>query len=488
MSYPFNVKNTGLDLTTFFKSGSQTGPPIGTGYKKNSRDISNDFTLYMFGTKQLCNYQYKNVDLANYYQPSSSSPTFIDNYKLYNDSSVSTYGWLISDTTAFGSSYWLWPVSFTSSTNYWFYYTFYYSGSNTNKANIYLLGSGTLYFNSNSISFNSYTTRVLNNTYNLNTGLNYLVISANYNPSSTSTITTVNGTSSTPSNSPGYTLYTFSSTATSSITFSNNVTGVTILLVGGGGYGGVSGLTSSGAGGGGSGGVYYNNNITINSGTYTVTVGVKGIPLGGTYNGTSGPVQATASSFHTYSASGGRNGSTSTGSGAAGGNSGSSTTIGISNGGAGVSVTRGAGGGGGGVANAGSAGSAGGTGGAGGGGYSSNITGTTIIYGGGGGGGSIRQTGGIGGAGGGTGGAGGNYGGTGGGSDGGIGGGGGGATSGTTSGGGYGGNGIVFILVPNSTSYSGVVCNVTDGTNSVATTNNNWAYSSSQQTANYNNV
>ena len=106
------------------------------------------------------------------------------------------------------------------------------------------------------------------------------------------------------------------------VTINNSIIGASILLVGGGGAGGAGASGTSGSyvyklgGGGGEGGslVYYSN-ITLSSGSYSVTIGSGGIR--GTNSGTGG-----TTTFSSYSASGGFQGSDTTVVNGVGGNGG----------------------------------------------------------------------------------------------------------------------------------------------------------------------
>ena len=265
-------------------------------------------------------------------------------------------------------------------------------------------------------------------------------------------------------------------------TFVTDVIGqksVDILIVGGGGGGGFRH-----AGGGGAGGVVVTS-ATLNSGTYTVTVGDGGngatTQSGASNVATDGGNSSFNGSIAYGGGAGGDNGKVgnsggSGGGGANGKNGGNGTTGqgnkgGNQNNGAGCCHAYGCGGGGAGAAGANTSGGAGSNGGVG---ISSYITGSLLYYGGGGAGGSGSTT---------------SYtGGSGGGGDGGIssamtgengidstggGGGGGGANGGSSGSGGHGGSGIVIIryasTVPLATGgtiykYTG---NGTNGTNGV---------------------
>ena len=208
-----------------------------------------------------------------------------------------------------------------------------------------------------------------------------------------------------------YMIHQFLQTGTS--TFTLNKTSVCDILVVAGGGG--AGQSPVGGGGGGGGGVQYMTNITLQPGTYTITVGSGG--LGG--GGSSGvPTQGGNSSFGSLCTStGGGYGAYSTsggtyiaaGTGGSGGGGISTMTAGgqpiYGQGYIGGTYSSGdTGGGGGGAAGAGggSGNSLGTNGNDGGPGAASSITGITLYYGGGGGGGNNSTTGlgGIGGGGG----------------------------------------------------------------------------------------
>ncbi|MGI0141057.1 MAG: Ig-like domain-containing protein [Candidatus Micrarchaeales archaeon] len=241
----------------------------------------------------------------------------------------------------------------------------------------------------------------------------------------------------------GNEIHTFTSSGT--FTYSGTSCNAAVLVVAGGGGGG----GTSAAGGGGAGGYLYYPLFTINSQSYTVTVGAGG--SGGGSAGGNG-AQGSSSIFSSITAVGGGGGSGATGcstggsgGGAAnGGGAGCAGTSGQGNTGGTSSDIRSGGGGGG----AGAIGGTGyyngvGNGGPGGNGLSSIISGSATYYAGGGGGGNSNSGAGSAGAGGlGGGGAGGYFAG---GSNGGPNTGGGGGGGGANYGGGNGGSGTVII-------------------------------------------
>ena len=200
---------------------------------------------------------------------------------------------------------------------------------------------------------------------------------------------------------------------TGASTFELNQTAVCdILVVAGGGGAGNGG---SGGGGGGGGGVRYASRITLQPGTYNVTVGSGGLGGGGsssvpTQGGNSSfgsLIDSTGGGYSAYQNSGGTY--IAAGSGGSGGGGISGNTAGGQPiygqgylGGTYASGSTGGGGGGAGGAGGGSGNSLGTNGNDGGPGAASSITGITLYYGGGGGGGNNTTTGlgGIGGGGG----------------------------------------------------------------------------------------
>ena len=254
-----------------------------------------------------------------------------------------------------------------------------------------------------------------------------------------------------------YTVYTF--TSAGQIVVSSPIT-ASILVVGGGGGGGWDA-----GGGGGGGGVIYQQNITILSGTYNITIGSKGMAATGyPQNGGTGGNTSVGSLFIAVGGGGGgnnhgktqqtspylrMNGGSGGGQGSAQNNDSTGPGTGISgqgyNGGSGISASNGGGGGGGGGGlglNA-----TAGYGGNGGIGFLCDISGSNTYYAGGGGGGDWNEptnsSGGLGGGGGGGGGSNSNgmnatyYGG---------GGGGNGNAGGSISGNGY--QGIIILIIP----------------------------------------
>jgi hypothetical protein len=212
-------------------------------------------------------------------------------------------------------------------------------------------------------------------------------------------------TGGTISSAGGYTIHTFTSSGTFTVTSPPaNATNVHALIVGGGGGG-------SGRGGGGGGGVIENTSYAVTLGAgVTVTVGAGGTPGGSGGN----------SVFGTITANGGGVGGNFNGTGGSGGSGGgggeNDNQPGTYSGGAGVAgqgnaggssfqtaspngrSNGGGGGGGGGVGGNAPSGAVGGNGGAG---IAKTITGSTVYYGGGGGGGaSVTTSGAAGGSGG----------------------------------------------------------------------------------------
>ena len=293
----------------------------------------------------------------------------------------------------------------------------------------------------------------------------------------------------------GYRIYTFTSSGTFNVT-SGSANVEYLIVAGGGGGGGIGSIGTGGAGGGGAGGVL-TGNVSVSTGSYTVTIGAGGTAgVSGTDGGTGGN-----SSFAGVSAAGGGGGASSgaaDNNGVAGGSGGGGRYTGTGGsgtagqgyaGGNGTGSSNDGAGGGGGASQLGSNGSAN-DGGKGGNGLASTISGSSVTYGGGGGGGAyVTGTGGAGGAGGGgsapssrgVGGAGSAN----------TGGGGGGATgssSGSAYSGGAGGSGIVIIRYPivaatgtivspaiqfgwvvNASSWGAVVVNATTATNNSIT-------------------
>ena len=283
---------------------------------------------------------------------------------------------------------------------------------------------------------------------------------------STNVVTLANAeaTGGTITHSGGYTIHTFTSSGT--FTMSNASTSVEYLVVAGGGGGG----GNRGAGGG-AGGMRTSNSFAISSGGKTVTIGAGG--AGGTPNNNG--ADGADSVFSSVTSTGGGGGAgNSAGSGQNGRNGGSgggagATLAGAGTGGTGVGGQGNAGGngvasaltaagGGGAGAVGGDANASGPTGGNGGAGSASSISGASVTYAGGGGGGTSGGTAGTGGSGGGGNGtnndttaAAGTV------NTGGGGGGGGGTAAGAT--GGAGGSGIVIVryLTPTATSVSTAV-------------------------------
>jgi len=203
----------------------------------------------------------------------------------------------------------------------------------------------------------------------------------------------------------GYRIHTFTSGGTFNVTSgSGNVE--YLIVAGGGGGGGISTGSVGGGGGGGAGGVR-TGNVSVSTGSYTVTRGAGGTAGTNDINGGTGG----SSSFAGVTSSGGGGGASSGStddngvSGGSGGGgrlsgSGGTGTLGQGNDGGDGSSSGGAGGGGGATADG--VDGSGTSGGAGGAGLSSTINGTSVTYGGGGGGGGYNgAAGGSGGTGGG---------------------------------------------------------------------------------------
>lgn len=218
-----------------------------------------------------------------------------------------------------------------------------------------------------------------------------------------SSSTPISATGGTITYSGPYTVHTFTSSDTFTVTQGGEVEA---LVIGGGGGGG-STYNSAAAGGGGAGGYRHISNHLVSATSYAITVG----------NGGAADASGTASSFDTISAAGGGYGGNTTvdtamnggSGGSGGGGNGTSTSAGSGgvgntpsttpaqgyNGGSGRaasgSVNRG-GGGGGGAGGIGQSSPSVGTGGSGGIGISNSISGTAAYYAGGGGGGSGNNT------------------------------------------------------------------------------------------------
>ncbi len=279
------------------------------------------------------------------------------------------------------------------------------------------------------------------------------------------------------------------------ISFSFPGNEVDVLVVGGGGGGGIG---SSGGGGGGAGD-FVEDTLSLQPGTYAITVGAGGAG-GGDAGGGSGDdgVNGSDSSFTdlVVAIGGGYGGGVPStpplrpgGDGASGGGSGSynasapppvlagGTATGVNGNNGGTGAQNNIGGGGGGGAGAVGANASGATGGNGGAGLSSSISGAAVTYAGGGGGGN----GGTGGAGGG--GAGGGNGGVGTANTGGGGGGGSGLGGGNT--GGAGGSGVVIISYPTGSVNATGGTITTSGGNTIHTftTSGNFVVSNSGLTA-----
>jgi hypothetical protein len=451
----FNVNNTGVNLKTFFKTSNQTLPAI--GYQNNGTALTN-FALYMFGTRTRCNYQHVGTDLSTFYQQDAFNNSF--DLGAYNMTP-----WNLTNTI-YQNARWIWAsatANIDASGNldgkyYWFYYTFYYNGSNT-SGTLYLScdNNAVAFFNSNSVltlanddvgnfnGVNSVSITLIPN------GLNYIRIAA-YNSGNGNTgtgsggnvVTLTNGSTSTNGSN---TLYTFSSNG--SITFSSALS-VKLLIVGGGGSAGSGGFAT---GGGGGGNVFYSSDYSV-SGTYNISIG-----QGGQASLTSGG----SSSFGSLTILGGGYGGTGSNIGGNGGNGGGghNGTFPSYNGGTGtigsatyggLSGARGGNGGGGGGGGAGGAAFTGGNqnGGLGGPGISISIGGTTNTYGAGGKAAKLASTAtGIGSGGNST----------------------GSSISGT--------NGIVIISVTSSgtNNPAGLICSVRDSSADIANSNSDWAYS-----------
>ena len=222
----------------------------------------------------------------------------------------------------------------------------------------------------------------------------------------------VSSTNSTITTADGYTIHTFATSGT--FTISDQSLKVDYLVVAGGGGGG-----QKRAGGGGAGGMITASNVSLAAGTYTITVGAGGNGGTGTSSWTQGGDGSNSIISSIVTATGGGGGAREqavgsdggSGGGGSDGQNGGSGTSGQGNDGGNSSSSSGGGGGGGkgGVGNGGgnaAAGSSGYDGGDGGTGGSSSITGTSVTYAGGGGGGARHgdATGGAGAAGGGNGG------------------------------------------------------------------------------------
>ena len=209
-----------------------------------------------------------------------------------------------------------------------------------------------------------------------------------------SSVFSVSGGTVTTSGS--YTIHTFTSSDTLSVTGSGTVE---YLIVGGGGGG--SGMTTGGSyhgasGGGGAGGML-TGSVTVNSGNHTITIGA-----GGASNGSGGIASpggnTSAIGFSAFGGGRGARGNTGASAGNGGSGGGASResttagqgTTGQGNDGGGISGSGGGAGGGGGMTNAGGVGS--GNGGNGGAGQASSISGSTLHYAGGGGGGGGGQS------------------------------------------------------------------------------------------------
>ncbi len=205
--------------------------------------------------------------------------------------------------------------------------------------------------------------------------------------------------------SGGYTIHTFTSSGTFTVTSGSGYV-ETLVVAGGGGGGGGNGVVSGG--GGGAGGLLYDATYEITTQAYTVTVGNGGAgAVLNTDNGNNG----TNSVFDLMTAIGGgggagatllngNNGGSGGGSVGSGGYNGGTGTSGQgSNGGSNTVDGGAAGGGGAGGVGSNNGGSNGGA--SGGVGLAYSISGTSVYYAGGGGGGSFDATGGSGGNGGG---------------------------------------------------------------------------------------
>lgn len=124
-------------LTTFFNTQKpQTGPT--TGYNQNDGSyIANLFTLYRSGTRSLCKFLSGTTDIGNYYQRDSLTiaPICVTNYSGTVVNGVySMTPWNVT-SSQMSTAIWIWDRT-TAANNapanqyLWFYYTFYYSGSN----------------------------------------------------------------------------------------------------------------------------------------------------------------------------------------------------------------------------------------------------------------------------------------------------------------------------------------------------------------------
>ena len=514
-----NYSRNGTNLISIYNT---TKPQIGpvTRYLQSGIDLGNKFTLYMHGTREKCNYNTTigdvKYDVGYFFQKDAFLPV-----KVIGIYYMAPWNITIGATGLNNNTYWIWATSGANidapgSSNgnyYWFYFTFYYNGSQ-NIGKIYSAcdNISKIYFNNIFIAQNDggwVGSNVNIKNVSIQPGLNYLRIAA-YNLGYGNILSSISGYSSSSVNGNNM-VYTFNTVGnnTGSIRFNSNAT-VTILVVGGGGGGGYDG------GGGGGGGGVISQTITVTAGTtYNISVGAKGngAPTGWTSHGSNGG----DSSFGGYTAKGGGGGgSNKIGSqGQSGGSGGGSGPSG--SGGAGTSGQGNNGGQSAGVDNNADSGSGGGgwsgvggscglvyitfgpfnlpyhKGGDGANGYLSDITGTQTWYAGGGGGGTFNdisaQRGGTSGN---PGAGGGGYGGyyenvrNGGVSDinasyyGGGGGGSGRAIDGR-SGGGNGYQGVVIVSVTNSgNNPAGLLVSVVDsGNNNVANTNSNWAYSTS---------
>jgi len=497
--------NTTNSLNTFFiRTNAQTGPP--TNYTTSGTDVRNNFTLYMHGIRSKCNYQVGGVDIGTYYQ--RDTPNFVYNMGAYNFN-LSPWGTL---DPKLNNAYWIWAtpnacLNSPGSDNgafYWFYYTFYYSGSQ-NTGTIYVVcdNIANVWFNNIAVSSTLITgggwgsVTAPSAPVTINNGLNYIRIAA-YNTGSGSTGTYLIVGNSSSGTAGSNNTYTYTSVGgTMQIRFTETTTFTILLIAGGGGAG------YDGGGGGGGGGVY-TNTLTLSPAIYTITLGGGGAAATstsviGSNGGNSSFIGGTTSIICYGGGGGGSNhNSSAAGNGGSGGGRGAPDGAGAGQVGTfgtgisgqgnngGDSSDRGSGGGGGGYSGAGGNGSSSG-GGNGANGILSSISGTSTWYAGGGGGGTwAYTTAGTGGLGGGGNGAavtgnGGNatYYGGGGGGNGNI------STGGALSGSGY--QGICIISISNSyisagggtAGPAGLIASVYDSTNTnnVANTNSEWVYS-----------
>lgn len=195
--------------------------------------------------------------------------------------------------------------------------------------------------------------------------------------SSTSSLAPLfSATGGTITSSGGYTIHTFTSGGTFTVTGSANVE---VLVVGGGGNGGTTNSDCLGGGGGGAGGLLYNSSFAVTAQAYPITIGGAG---GNSVFSTLTAIGGGAGA-NIFAGGGGYNG------GSGGGSMGSNKTPGSGTAGQGYSGGYGygsygftctSGGGGGGSSAAGNSATAYATPGTGGAGTSYNISGTSVVY------------------------------------------------------------------------------------------------------------